>query len=282
VLPFVITFYFMLSILEDTGYLPRLAVLVDTGLHKLGLHGSAIVPTILGCGCNVPGALATRILETEKQRFIAMTLMAISIPCMAQSAMIFAILGRYGMKWILIVYFTLLVLYIFLGLLLKRIVRGESPELLLEVPPYRKPDPRTLLKKTWSKAYGFLAEAVPFVILGIFIVNLLSVSGTIGVLSRIFSPILTTLLGLPEGAIVALILGILRKDIAIGMLLPLGMSPQQLTISSIILTTYFPCIATFVVLFRELGSLAMLKAVGLMIAVSLTVGIIMRVILIGI
>ena len=135
------------------------------------------MPTILGCGCNVPGALATRILETEKQRFIAMTLMAISIPCMAQSAMIFAILGRYGMKWILIVYFTLLVLYIFLGLLLKRIVRGESPELLLEVPPYRKPDPRTLLKKTWSKAYGFLAEAVPFVILGIFIVNLLSVSG---------------------------------------------------------------------------------------------------------
>ncbi|MBN1455044.1 MAG: ferrous iron transporter B, partial [Methanomicrobia archaeon] len=85
VLPFIITFYFMLSLLEDLGYLPRLAVLVDTGLHKLGLHGSAIVPTILGCGCNVPGALATRILETEKQRFIAMTLMAISIPCMAQS-----------------------------------------------------------------------------------------------------------------------------------------------------------------------------------------------------
>jgi ferrous iron transport protein B len=282
VLPFVITFYFMLSILEDSGYLPRLAVLVDTGLHKLGLHGSAIVPTILGCGCNVPGALATRILETEKQRFIAMTLMAISVPCMAQSAMIFAILGRYGMKWILIVYSTLLVLYIVLGLLLKRIVRGESPELLLEVPPYRKPDPRTLLKKTWSKAYGFLAEAVPFVILGIFIVNLLSISGMIDILSRIFSPILTTLLGLPEGAIVALLLGILRKDIAIGMLLPLGMTPQQLTISCIILTTYFPCIATFVVLFRELGSLAMLKAVGLMIAVSLSVGIIMRVILIGI
>ncbi len=282
VLPFVITFYFMLSILEDTGYLPRLAVLVDTGLHKLGLHGSAIVPTILGCGCNVPGALATRILETEKQRFIAMTLMAIAIPCMAQSAMIFAILGRYGMKWILIVYSTLLVLYISLGLLLKRIVKGESPELLLEVPPYRKPDPRTLLKKTWSKAYGFLAEAVPFVILGIFIVNLLSVSGMIDILSRIFSPILTTVLGLPEGAIVALILGILRKDIAIGMLLPLGMTPQQLTISCIILTTYFPCIAAFVVLFRELGSLAMLKAVGLMAVVSLSVGIIMRVIVIGI
>ncbi|MDI6885731.1 MAG: ferrous iron transporter B, partial [archaeon] len=281
VLPFVITFYFMLSILEDTGYLPRLAVLVDTGLHKLGLHGSAIVPTILGCGCNVPGALATRILETEKQRFIAMTLMAIAIPCMAQSAMIFAILGRYGMKWILIVYFTLLVLYIFLGLVLKRIVRGESPELLLEVPPYRKPDPRTLLKKTWSKAYGFLAEAVPFVILGIFIVNLFFISGIIDILSRIFSPLLTTLLGLPEGAIVALILGFMRKDIAIGMLLPLGMTPQQLTIACIMLTTYFPCIATFFVLFRELGSLAMLKAVGLMVVVSLTVGIIMRVILIG-
>ncbi len=282
VLPFVITFYFMLSLLEDVGYLPRLAVLVDTGLHKLGLHGSAIVPTILGFGCNVPGTLATRILETEKQRFIAVTLMAIAVPCMAQSAMIFGILGRYGMKWIFIVYCTLLMLYIFIGLLLKKIVRGESPELLLEVPPYRKPDPSTLLKKTWSKAYGFLAEAVPFVILGVFIVNLLYVSGVIGVLSTVFSPVLTTLLGLPEGAIVALIMGILRKDVAIGMLLPLGMSPQQLTIACIILTTYFPCIATFFVLLHELGIRDMLKAAGLMITVSLTVGIIMRLILIGI
>ncbi|MEA2075031.1 MAG: ferrous iron transporter B [Euryarchaeota archaeon] len=282
VLPFIITFYFMLSVLEDLGYLPRLAILVDTGLHKLGLHGSAIVPTILGCGCNVPGALATRILETKKQRFIAMTLMAISVPCMAQSAMIFAILGRYGLKWIFIVYSTLLVLYILLGLLLKRIVKGESPELLLEVPPYRKPDPVTLLKKTWSKAYGFLAEAVPFVILGIFIVNLLYIFGAVDVLSMVFSPILTTLLGLPEGAIVALMLGVLRKDIAIGMLLPLGMSPQQLTIACIILSTYFPCIATFFVMLHELGVKYMLEATGLMVAVSFSVGMIMRVILIGI
>jgi len=282
VLPFVITFYLILSLLEDSGYLPRLAILVDTGLHKLGLHGSAIVPTILGCGCNVPGALATRILETEKQRFIAMTLMAISVPCMAQSAMIFAILGRYGLRWIFIVYSTLFVLYIFLGLVLKRLVPGESPELLLEVPRYRKPDPVTLLKKTWSKAYGFLAEAVPFVILGIFIVNLLYVFGVIDVLSLVFSPILTAVLGLPEGAIVALMLGILRKDLAIGMLLPLGMSPQQLTIACIILATYFPCIATFVVMLRELGVRDMLKAAGLMVIVSLSAGIIMRAFLIGI
>ncbi|MBN1762411.1 MAG: ferrous iron transporter B [Methanomicrobia archaeon] len=282
VLPFILTFYFMLSLLEDLGYLPRLAVLVDTGLHKLGLHGSAIVPTILGCGCNVPGALATRILETEKQRFIAMTLMAISVPCMAQSAMIFAILGRYGIRWILIVYATLLVLYIVLGLVLNRLVKGESPELLLEVPSYRKPDPVTLLKKTWSKAYGFLAEAVPFVIAGIFIVNLLYVFGVIDVLSMVFSPILTTVLGLPEGAIIALMLGILRKDLAIGMLLPLGMSPQQLTVACIILATYFPCIATFVVMLRELGVRDMLKAAGLMVVVSLSAGIIMRALLIGI
>lgn len=281
VLPFVVTFYFVLGLFEDSGYLPRLAVLVDTGLHKLGLHGSAILPTILGCGCNVPGALATRILETEKQRFIAMTLMAITIPCMAQSAMIFAILGRYGMKWILIVYATLIAVYIILGLILKRIVKGESPELLLEVPPYRRPDPRTLLKKTSSRAYGFLAEAVPFVILGIIIVNLLFLSGILSFLSRIFAPLLTTALGLPEGAILALILGLLRKDIAIGMLLPLGMTPQQLVVSSIILTMYFPCMATFVVMARELGIPSMLRATGLMILISLVVGILMRVLLIG-
>ena len=280
VLPFVVTFYLMLSLLEDTGYLPRLAVLVDTGLHKLGLHGSAIVPTILGLGCNVPGALATRIMETEKQRFIAATLMAIAVPCMAQSAMIFGILGKYGMRWILMVYGTLALLYISLGLVLKRIIKGESPELLLEVPPYRKPDPVTLLKKTWTKAYGFLVEAVPFVLLGVFVMNLLYISGVIELLSVLFSPVLTTLLGLPKEAIVALIMGFLRKDIAVGMLLPLGMTPQQLTISCVILSTYFPCVATFVVLLKELGIRDMLKATGLMLIVSLTVGVLMRAILI--
>lgn len=282
VLPFVITFYFMLSLLEDIGYLPRLAVLVDTGLHKLGLHGSAIVPTILGFGCNVPGALATRIMETEKQRFIAATLMAIAVPCMAQSAMTFGILGIYGLKWILTVYCTLFLLYVIIGLLLKKIVKGESPELLLEVPPYRKPDPLTILKKTWTKVYGFLVEAVPFVLLGVLIVNLLYTTGIIDALATLFAPVLTTLLGLPEGAIAALIMGFLRKDIAIGMLLPLGMSPEQLTIACVILSTYFPCIATFVVLFRELGINDLLKATGLMITVSLSVGTIMRLILIGI
>lgn len=279
VLPFVITFYFMLSLLEDTGYLPRLAVLVDTGLHKLGLHGSAIVPTILGFGCNVPGALATRVMETKKQQFIAATLMAIAVPCMAQSAMIFGILGREGLKWVLIVYVTLFVLYVLIGLLLKKLVKGDSPELLLEVPPYRKPDIRTLLKKTWTKVYGFLAEAVPFVLLGVLIVNLLYISGLIDVLSAVFAPILTTLFGLPEGAIVALIMGFLRKDIAIGILLPLGMTPQQLTISCVILCTYFPCVATFVVLIRELGVMAMLKATGLMIVVTVAVGVVLNLIL---
>ena len=207
--------------------------------------------------------------------------MAITVPCMAQSAMIFGILGREGLKWVLIVYATLLVLYVLIGLMLKKLVKGESPELLLEVPPYRKPDPRTLLKKTWTKVYGFLAEAVPFVLLGVLIVNLLYISGIIDVLSNIFAPILTTLFGLPEGAIVALILGFLRKDIAIGILLPLNMTPQQLTISCVILCTYFPCVATFVVLLRELGVMAMLKATGLMVAVSLAVGVVLRVILIG-
>ncbi|MEA2075408.1 MAG: nucleoside recognition domain-containing protein [Euryarchaeota archaeon] len=165
---------------------------------------------------------------------------------------------------------------------MKSLGKGESSELLLEVPPYRKPDPVTLLKKTWSKAYGFLAEAVPFVILGIFIVNLLYIFGAVNVLSMVFSPILTTLLGLPEGAIVALMLGVLRKDIAIGMLLPLGMSPQQLTIACTILSTYFPCIATFFVMLHELGVKYMLEATGLTVLVSLSVGMIMRVILIGI
>ena len=112
VLPFIIAFYFMLSILEDTGYLPRLATLVDNVFHKLGMHGYGIIPTFLGLGCNVPGALATRSLETRKQRFIAITLLAIAIPCMAQMAMIFGILGPYGLYYIGLVFLTLIILYV--------------------------------------------------------------------------------------------------------------------------------------------------------------------------
>ena len=139
VLPYVFAFYTVLAFMEDSGYLPRVAVMVDTLMHKTGLHGLAIIPMLLGFGCNVPGALALRILETRKEKFIAATLMSIAVPCMALQAMIIGLLGPYGIKGLGIVFGTLLITWFILGLLLRKIIKGTSPEIFVEIPPYRIP-----------------------------------------------------------------------------------------------------------------------------------------------
>jgi ferrous iron transport protein B len=281
VLPYILAFYFGLSILEDTGYLPRLSVLADTIFHKFGLHGCGIVSVFLGLGCNVPGALSTRILETRKERFISATLLAISIPCMAQIAMVFGILGSYGMEYVLMVFTALITTYVLGGLILNRYVPGESPELFLDIPPYRRPYGKALFKKTWMRVRIFLTEAIPFVFLGVLFINILYAVGIIDILGTFFSPVISGIWGLPKEAAAALLIGFLRKDMAIGMLLPLGMSPHQLVIAATVLTIYFPCVATFAVLVRELGIRDMAKSVLIMIAAALIVGGVMRLILLG-
>jgi ferrous iron transport protein B len=282
VLPYVMAFYLGLSLIEDTGYLPRLSVLVDNIFHRFGLHGYAIVPVFLGLGCNVPGALSTRILETRKQRFISATLLAIAVPCMAKTAMVFSILGSYGMKYVLMVFAALAAIYIAEGLILNRYVKGESPELFLEIPPYRSPYFKALLKKTWMRIRIFLLEAVPFVFLGVLLINILYAAGIVDTLGTFFSPVISGIWGLPKEAVAALLVGFLRKDVAIGMLLPLDMSPLQLVIAVTILSVYFPCVATFAVLFRELGIRDLVRSTLLMIATALIVGGIMRLILLGV
>ncbi|MFW6007603.1 MAG: FeoB small GTPase domain-containing protein, partial [Halanaerobiales bacterium] len=171
VLPYIISFYFILGVLEDTGYLPRIAVLVDNIMHKVGLHGFSIIPMILGLGCNVPGALATRSLENRREKFIASTLMAIAVPCMAQIAMILGLLGPFGGGYILYVFFILLAVWIITGIILNKVLSGFSNDLLLEVPPFRIPSGITVLKKLWMRAVSFLREAIPYMLLGVFLVN---------------------------------------------------------------------------------------------------------------
>jgi len=272
VLPYVFAFYVVLSLLEDIGYLPRLGVLVDNVMHRLGLHGLSIVPMMLGLGCNVPGALAARVLETRKERFIALTLLAICVPCMAQMAMIAGLLGRHGAWGFLPVFGTLFVVWIVLGMLLKRFTKGETPEILVDIPPYRRPYWKSLVKKLWMRIRGFVTEAVPFVLLGVLFVNLLHTLGVLALLGRVFRPVMVHVLGLPGEAVGALVAGFLRKDVAVGMLAPLGLGLRQLIVASVVLTMYFPCVAAFVVMFRELGLRDMLKAAGIMIVTSFTVG----------
>ena len=281
ILPYIVAFYLMLSILEDTGYLPRLATLVDTFFHRLGMHGHGIISVFLGLGCNVPGALATRVLETKKQRFIAATLMSISVPCMAQIAMVFGVLGPFGARYIVMVFATLLAVYIVVGLILSRVIPGECPEIFLEIPPYRVPNLRVTASKTWMRVRGFIGEAIPYLFLGILLVNLLYTVGFLGWMATAFAPLMEVWLGLPAEATAALLVGFLRKDLAVGMLVPLGMTPVQLVIAVAMLSIYFPCVATFVVLLKELGARGMAAAVGVMVTTALIVGGLLRMVLIG-
>jgi len=279
VLPYILSFYLILGILEDFGYLPRLAVLMDNFMHYLGLHGYSIIPMMLCLGCKVPGLLAIRILEEKREKFIAAALMAVAIPCTAQSAMIVGLVGERGGRFVLLIFAVLFGILFIKGLLLNKILKGASPEILIEIPPYRIPQINAVFKKLWMRVQGFLKEALPLVLLGVLFVNILYVLKIIDLLSFIFTPVLKNVWGLPDEAISALVVGFLRKDIAIGMLGPLNLTTKQLVIASTVLSVYFPCIATFIVLIRELGVKDMVKIIFLMLSISLLVGMLLNFIL---
>jgi len=245
-------------------------------MHKLGLHGYAIVPMILGLGCNVPGAMALRLLENRREKFIAATLMAITVPCMAQIAMIVGLVGERGGRYVLLIFGVLLLLMIIKGLLMNRLLPGNSPEILWEIPPYRMPQPLAVMKKLWMRVHGFLSEAIPFVLLGVLVVNLLYLSNIINVISDFFAPVLSGLWGLPKETISAMLIGFLRKDVAVGMLAPLNLTTKQLVISCTILAIYFPCVATFIVMVRELGIKDMMKSALIMVVTAITVGVVLN------
>jgi len=281
VLPYIVGFYLVLSLLEDSGYLPRLATLSDNVFHRLGMHGHAIVPLFLGLGCNVPGALATRTLETRKQRFISATLLGLAVPCTAKSAMIFGVLGSYGLSYVLLVFATLALVYVAAGLVLNKVVQGESPEIFLEIPPYRMPTVRMILNKTWMRIRWFLKEAIPFLFLGVLMVNVLYTIGFIEWIGRLFAPLMEGWLAIPKEAVAALLVGFFRKDLAVGMLLPLGLTAPQMVIATTVLSLYFPCVATFAVLLKELGVKDTIKSTTVMVVTALLIGGAMRWALIG-
>jgi ferrous iron transport protein B len=279
VLPYIFSFYLILGLLEDVGYLPRLAVLLDNLMHRIGLHGYAIIPTMLGLGCCVPAIMATRILESKRERFIAATLISIAIPCAASQAMIIGLVGAEGVQYVAMVYGTLFVVWLVLGLILNRTVKGFSPELLIEIPPYRRPPWRAVLTKLWMRVYGFLKEALPIIMIAIFAIGILYNLGVFDAIANFTAPVVSGVFGLPEDAVVAIVVGFFRNDVAIGLLAPLSMSAAQLVVGTVVLTMFFPCIAAFVVLARELGTKGLFMAIGIMLVATLVVGGLLNVVL---
>lgn len=272
VLPYLVLFYIVFGFLEDLGYLPRVAVLFDRVLHYIGLHGYSVIPMLLACGCNVPGILAIRNLESRRERFITAVVTCVTIPCMAQTALIVRAVGIRGGQYTALVFTTLFMVWAVLGIILKRTVKGATPTLLMEVPPYRIPGLKVQIKKLKMRLLCFLREAVPYVFGGILFINLLHTTGVIAFIGRVFAPVVTGFFGLPEETVSALIIGTMRKDAAIALLEPLMLDNRQIVTAVLVLTLYFPCIATFTVLLRELGVKDTAKAVAVMFAVTLVTG----------
>ena len=276
VFPYILAFYTVLSFLEDFGYLPRLAVIFDAVLHRFGIHGYAIIPTLLGFGCNVPGILGTRVLESDREKFIAITLIGIGVPCVSMQAMFAATLGEFGMGYIAAIYLILLAVWGILGRVMHLTLGGFSPELIVEIPPYRLPSANALMHKLWFRMKGFLYEATPLVLGGILIVNLLQLWGVMDNLAGVFRPLFEHVLGLPAETAIPVIMGLFRKDLAMGLLLPLKLNAGQTLIAVVLLGMTFPCIATFMVMWKELGTKRFLLSTAIILCTAIATGAILN------
>jgi len=260
-LPYIIPFYIILSIMEDSGYLPRAAFLVDNLMHRIGLHGKAFIPLILGYGCSVPACVGCRIMETDRERFLA-GFLAIIIPCAARTVIILGLVGRYiGIPAALGIYLFDLTLVFILGRLAYRALPGTPVGLIMEMPPYKIPSMNVVLKKTWARTKDFIYVAFPLIIAGSFILELLKITGLIWPLADLMAPIVSGWLGLPPISGVPLIFGVLRKELTLILLSELAgtlnfneiLTPEQLIVFSLVTMIYVPCIATIAALVREFG-----------------------------
>jgi ferrous iron transport protein B len=270
VLPYLVPFLIGLGILEDVGYLPRVAFLMDALMHKLGLHGKSIVPFILGFGCNVPAIMSTRILEDKRERFISAALSTL-VPCAARLTVVFGLVAFYlGPVLALGIYlFDLFVIALTARVLLK-IVPDTSPGLILEMPVYRIPTARTVSNKAWWRIREFIVEAWPLLIAGSVILAILNFINATYYLNILVRPI-SWILGLPNEVGLPLIFGVLRKELSLVMLgQALGsmnfddvLTPVQMITYAVFVVFYVPCLATMLVIKKEMGRKAMWVIVGM-------------------
>ncbi len=283
VLPYLLPFLLGLGFLEDVGYLPRVAFLMDALKHRIGLHGKAVVPFILGYGCNVPAVMSTRMLEERRDRFLAAAL-ATMVPCAARLAVVFGLVAFYlGPRAALMIYLFNLIVIAFTGRLLSALMPEDTPGLIFEMPTYRAPTLRAVVNKTWFRAREFVIEAWPILIVGSAVLAVINYFGFASIFNWLARPI-TWLLGLPGEVGVPLIFGILRKELSLIMLRQaLGggdfgdlLTNVQMVTFTVFVVFYVPCLATLAVLRRELGSKDMLFIAGLSVVIATAAGVAAR------
>lgn len=257
IFPIVGTFFIGFGIMEDSGYLPRLAVMVDRLFKKIGCNGKAVLPLILGLGCDTMATLTTRILETKKERLIITLLLALGIPCSAQLGVVLGMLGSLGMiatgVWIVFIFAVIVVV----GFLAAKLIRGGEVDFIMEIPPLRIPQFKNIMIKTMARIEWYLKEAVPLFVLGTVILFVFDRVGLLVIIEKVTSPIIVGLLDLPPKAAESFIIGFLRRDYGAAGLFSMQkaglLDTTQVMVSLITITLFIPCIANFFVIIKEQG-----------------------------
>ncbi|MHB1041440.1 MAG: FeoB small GTPase domain-containing protein [Eubacteriales bacterium] len=251
--PLVLGFFLVLATLEDSGYLPRIATLVDRTLLGLGLNGQAVIPLVLGFGCVTMALITTRMLGSEREKRIAVFLLALSVPCSGQMAFITAALASMGLSYMLLYILLIFSILVGTGTLLARFLPGESMPLLIDLPPIRFPGPKNVLKKAWLKTYYFILEALPLFAGGALFLSLMDVFGLLARLQEWLSPLTVGWLHLPKEVADTLVMGFIRRDFGTAGVLTLPLTAEQKFIVMLTLTLFVPCIASTMIIYKERG-----------------------------
>lgn len=276
ILPITTTFFLAFGFLEDSGYLPRLAVVSNRVFRVLGLNGKAVLPMILGLGCGTMAAMSTRILETSRERVIATFLIALAVPCSAQLGVVFGMLGPQSARAALWWSGCIIAVLILAGYLASKVIPGDKPDFFIELPPLRIPTVRNIVMKTLSRIEWYLKEAVPLFILGTLILFILDKINVLVWLEAAASPLVVNFLGLPQKATDAFIMGFLRRDYGAAGMFALArqglLSENQVIVSLVTLTLFVPCLANFFMMLKERGTKTALLMMVLIMPFALLVG----------
>jgi len=257
VLPVVTTFFLVFGFLEDSGYIPRLAIFSDRLFRSMGLNGKAVLPMVLGLGCDTMATMTTRILATPKERLIAILLLALGVPCSAQLATIMGILGGISFAAVVTLFAVVLSQMVLVGFLAAQVLKGDRSDFIMELPPMRMPRLRNLLTKTLLRVRWYLGEAVPLFLIGTVLLFGLDRIGALDALARGAQPLVTGVLGLPAKCAEVFVMGFLRRDYgAAGLFLMArdgALTNVQAVVALTVMTLFVPCIANFLMIVKERG-----------------------------
>lgn len=254
ILPIVGTFFLVFSVIEDTGYLPRLALLIDRVFKRIGLSGRAVIPMVLGLGCDTMATMVTRTQETKRERVIATLLLALAVPCSAQLGVIFAILA--GRRLALLIWFVVILFnFVLIGFLASKILPGKKPSFYMELPPLRLPKISNVLTKTYTRMVWYFKEIFPLFILASFLIWVFRLMGLFQLIIDGLEPVVN-LLGLPDAASKVFLFGFFRRDYGAAGLFEMqnALTGNQLVVAAVTLTLFVPCVAQFMIMIKERGT----------------------------